>query len=66
MLSSDALGSVVDEVIAAHPEEWQRFSEGDAQERGKLTGFFVGQAMKATRGNADGKAVTKLLHERAQ
>ncbi|MBW3645717.1 MAG: hypothetical protein KY441_09460, partial [Actinobacteria bacterium] len=31
----------------------------------KVTGFFVGQVMKATRGRADGKAVTRLLRERA-
>jgi Asp-tRNA(Asn)/Glu-tRNA(Gln) amidotransferase B subunit len=28
-------------------------------------GFFVGQAMKATEGKADGKIVTALLRERA-
>jgi len=28
-------------------------------------GFFVGQAMKATQGKADGKVVTALLRERA-
>jgi aspartyl-tRNA(Asn)/glutamyl-tRNA(Gln) amidotransferase subunit B len=33
--------------------------------RGRLTGFFVGQVMKATKGQADGKAVTALLRERA-
>ena len=30
----------------------------------KLAGFFVGQVMAATRGKADGKAVTALLRER--
>ena len=30
-----------------------------------MTGFFVGQVMKATQGKADGKAVTRLLQERA-
>jgi aspartyl-tRNA(Asn)/glutamyl-tRNA(Gln) amidotransferase subunit B len=39
--------------------------DGDDKARGKLTGFFVGQVMKATRGQADGKAVTALLRERA-
>jgi aspartyl-tRNA(Asn)/glutamyl-tRNA(Gln) amidotransferase subunit B len=60
-MGSDALAAAVDEVVAAHPAEWQRFLDGDA----KVTGFFVGQVMRATRGQADGKAVTALLRERA-
>ncbi|HEX6166416.1 MAG TPA: Asp-tRNA(Asn)/Glu-tRNA(Gln) amidotransferase subunit GatB [Acidimicrobiales bacterium] len=64
-LGADALGAVVDEVIAGNAAEWSRYVEGDDKARGKLTGFFVGQVMKATRGQADGKAVTALLRERA-
>jgi aspartyl-tRNA(Asn)/glutamyl-tRNA(Gln) amidotransferase subunit B len=64
-MGEDALASVVDEVIAANAGEWERFVSGDDKARGKLTGFFVGQVMKATRGQADGKAVTALLRERA-
>jgi aspartyl-tRNA(Asn)/glutamyl-tRNA(Gln) amidotransferase subunit B len=64
-MGADALGSAVDGVISAHPDEWARFVEGDDKARGKLTGFFVGQVMKVTKGQADGKAVTALLRERA-
>jgi aspartyl-tRNA(Asn)/glutamyl-tRNA(Gln) amidotransferase subunit B len=64
-MGADATASAVDQVIAANPDEWTRFVEGDDKARGKLTGFFVGQVMKATRGQADGKAVTYLLRERA-
>jgi aspartyl-tRNA(Asn)/glutamyl-tRNA(Gln) amidotransferase subunit B len=56
-----ALAAVVDELIAANPEPFERFKEGDQ----KVTGFFVGQVMKATQGKADGKAVTRLLRDRA-
>lgn len=59
-MDTGALESVVDELIASHPDEWQRFCDGD----GKVTGFFVGQVMKATQGKADGKAVTALLNSR--
>jgi len=59
-MASGELESLVDGLIAAHPNEWQRFCEGDA----KITGFFVGGAMKATGGKADGKAVTALLQSR--
>ena len=60
-MGGDALATAVDDVIAASPAEWQRFKDGDQ----KVTGFFVGQVMKATGGKADGKAVTALLRQRA-
>ena len=59
-MDTSQLEAMVDELIAAHPDEWQRFCDGDA----KITGFFVGQVMKATKGKADGKVVTGLLHQR--
>jgi aspartyl-tRNA(Asn)/glutamyl-tRNA(Gln) amidotransferase subunit B len=59
-MDTGALESIVDELIASHPDEWQRFCDGD----GKVTGFFVGQVMKSTQGKADGKAVTALLNAR--
>ncbi len=65
-MASDALDAVVDEAIAASPDEWQRFCNGDEKERGKLTGFFVGQVMRATKGQADGGAVTRIIHARAE
>ena len=64
-MDTGALEAIVDGVIAAHPDEWAKFVAGDDKARGKLTGFFVGQVMKATKGQADGKAVTALLRERA-
>lgn len=59
-MDTGELESLVDSLIAEHAEEWSRFCEGDA----KLTGFFVGQVMKATQGRADGKTVTHLLNSR--
>ena len=59
-MDTGELESLVDSLIAEHAEEWSRFCDGD----GKLTGFFVGQVMKATQGRADGKAVTQLLNFR--
>jgi aspartyl-tRNA(Asn)/glutamyl-tRNA(Gln) amidotransferase subunit B len=64
-MGSDATAAAVDEVIAANPGEWSRYVEGDDKARGKLTGFFVGQVMKATKGQANGKDVTALLRSRA-
>ena len=59
------LEAVVDGVIAAHPDDWSGSWTATTRPRGKLTGFFVGQVMKATAGKADGKAVTALLNQRA-
>jgi aspartyl-tRNA(Asn)/glutamyl-tRNA(Gln) amidotransferase subunit B len=64
-MDTGALEAVVDGVIAENPDDWQQFVEGDDKARGKLTGFFVGKVMKATQGQADGKAVTALLRQRA-
>jgi aspartyl-tRNA(Asn)/glutamyl-tRNA(Gln) amidotransferase subunit B len=64
-MGDDALDSALDAVIAANPDEWARFVEGDDKARGKLTGFFVGRVMRATDGKADGKAVTAALRARA-
>jgi aspartyl-tRNA(Asn)/glutamyl-tRNA(Gln) amidotransferase subunit B len=59
-LESGALGAVLDEVIASHPDEWARFVEGED----KMQGFFTGAVMKATSGKADGKEVAAELRRR--
>jgi aspartyl-tRNA(Asn)/glutamyl-tRNA(Gln) amidotransferase subunit B len=59
-MDDSELAGIVDGLIAGHPDEWQRYCEGD----GKIAGFFVGQVMKATKGQADGRAVNQLLAER--
>lgn len=59
---SDALGVWVDEVLAAFPGEVERFQNGEA----KLMGFFVGQIMKRSKGQADPKKVQPVLREKLQ
>jgi aspartyl-tRNA(Asn)/glutamyl-tRNA(Gln) amidotransferase subunit B len=64
-MDTGALEAVVDGIIAASPDEWQRFVEADDKARKKLTGFFTGAIMKATQGKADGRAVNEILtHKR--
>ncbi len=59
-LSPDSLGVTLGAIIDEHPDEWRRYREGDD----KLAQFFVGLVMKATRGQADGKAVITALSAR--
>jgi aspartyl-tRNA(Asn)/glutamyl-tRNA(Gln) amidotransferase subunit B len=63
-MASDTLAAVVDEVIAANPEEWARFVDGDEGEQKKLMGFFTGKIMQATSGKANGKEVAAELRGR--
>ena len=65
-MDTSALEATIDGIIAESPDEWQRFVEGDDKARGKLTGFFVGKVMKATKGQADGKVVTAILTARRE
>ncbi len=60
-MSDETLAATVAGIVAAHPDEWSRYCNGDESDRKKLTGFFVGRVMSATRGQADGKAVTAEL-----
>ena len=64
-LDAGALEAIVDEVIAAHPDQFEELRTGDAKAQGKLTGFFMGKVMQASKGQADGKAATGLLRQRA-
>ena len=59
-MDTSELESVVDDAIAAQPEAWSKFCAGEA----KAMGALVGAVMKASSGQADGKAVTALLEAR--
>lgn len=56
-----AIETVVDQLIADNPDDFERLVGGD----GRVTGFFVGQAMRATGGKADPKVVNQILRDRA-
>jgi aspartyl-tRNA(Asn)/glutamyl-tRNA(Gln) amidotransferase subunit B len=60
-MDTAALEGFVDAAIAADPDAWNKFCNGD----GKAMGALVGLVMKASKGQADGKAVTALLQQRA-
>jgi aspartyl-tRNA(Asn)/glutamyl-tRNA(Gln) amidotransferase subunit B len=59
-MDAAALEALVDEAIASNEKAWAKFVDGED----KAIGALVGAAMKASRGQADGGAVTALLRAR--
>jgi len=59
---TSALEKVVQEVLDRNPKEVEGFRGGKT----KLIGFFVGEVMKATRGQANPKTVNELLRKRLE
>jgi aspartyl-tRNA(Asn)/glutamyl-tRNA(Gln) amidotransferase subunit B len=56
----DVLARVVEQVIAANPQQVRQYQEGKEM----LLHWFVGQVMEATQGNASPQVVLALLGER--
>ncbi len=59
-MDTSELESMVDDAIAAQPGAWAKFCAGE----GKAVGALVGAVMKASKGQADGRAVTASLEAR--
>ncbi|MCC6137603.1 MAG: Asp-tRNA(Asn)/Glu-tRNA(Gln) amidotransferase subunit GatB [Bdellovibrionaceae bacterium] len=55
-----AIIKIIEDVIAANPSQTEQFRSG----KDKLFGFFVGQVMKASKGQANPDAVNRLLMEK--
>ena len=51
---------MVDQVIAAHPEQIAQFRGGKT----RVIGFLVGQVMKASRGKANPRQVNEMLRSK--
>ena len=59
-LDTSAVESMVDAAIAAQPDAWEKYCNGEE----KAVGALVGAVMKASQGKADGKVVTAILQAR--
>lgn len=57
---SGAIEKIVDEVIAACPDQVAQFKQGN----NKVIGFLVGQVMQKSQGKANPQMVNKLLQEK--
>ena len=58
--NTGALEKIVDDVIAANPKQLEQYRGGKTT----VMGFFVGQVMKASRGQANPAAVNELLQKK--
>ena len=61
---SGAIEAMLDEVLAANAEQVEQYRASDEAKRGKMFGFFVGQAMKASKGKANPQQVNQLLKQK--
>ncbi|MBW2059964.1 MAG: Asp-tRNA(Asn)/Glu-tRNA(Gln) amidotransferase subunit GatB [Deltaproteobacteria bacterium] len=56
------LNAIIEEIMNDHTEQVRQYQAG----KEKILGFFVGQVMKKTKGQADPRAVNELLKEKLQ
>src|ERR1700676_3689119 len=54
---SSALEKIIDDVVAANPKQLEQYRAG----KKTMLGFFVGQVMKASKGQANPQMVNELL-----
>jgi aspartyl-tRNA(Asn)/glutamyl-tRNA(Gln) amidotransferase subunit B len=57
---SGFLNPIIDEVIAEHPDEVQRYKEG----KKGLIGFFIGQVMQRSQGKANPQMVHEMVDQK--
>jgi len=56
-----AIEKIVDDILAANPQQVENYRAAAADKRPKMLGFFVGQIMKASKGQANPGLVNELL-----
>lgn len=61
-----AIEAMLDEVLAANAEQVEQYRASDEAKRAKMFGFFVGQAMKASKGKANPGQVNQLLKKKLE
>ena len=60
------LVAVIDGIVAANPSDADDYRNGDDKVRKKKHGFFMGEAMKATKGQGNPQVLTRLIRERLE
>jgi aspartyl-tRNA(Asn)/glutamyl-tRNA(Gln) amidotransferase subunit B len=59
---SSAIEKIINEIIAANPKQVEQYRAG----KKTVTGFFVGQVMKASKGQANPQMVNELLAKKLE
>ena len=59
---SSAIEKIIDEIIAANPKQVEQYRAG----KKTVIGFFVGQVMKASKGQANPQMVNELLEKKLE
>ncbi|WHI48340.1 Asp-tRNA(Asn)/Glu-tRNA(Gln) amidotransferase subunit GatB [Microbulbifer sp. JMSA004] len=59
-----AIEKMVDEVIAASGAQVENYRKADESKRPKMMGYFVGQIMKASKGQANPQMINKILKQK--
>jgi len=60
MSDTGELTGIIEEVVASNPKQVEQYKGGKTT----VLGYFVGQVMRVTRGQADPKTVNRLLREK--
>jgi aspartyl-tRNA(Asn)/glutamyl-tRNA(Gln) amidotransferase subunit B len=60
------LGAAIDALLAANPDDVAAYRAGDDKARKKKRGYFMGELMKATKGQANPQVLNQLLDEKLQ
>lgn len=63
---SGAIEAILDEMLAANAAEVEEYRAADENRRSRMFGFFIGQAMKASRGKANPQQVNQLLRQKLE
>jgi aspartyl-tRNA(Asn)/glutamyl-tRNA(Gln) amidotransferase subunit B len=61
-----AIEKIVSDIVDANPEQTAQYRAADEGKRKKLLGFFVGQIMKASKGQANPGLVNEILLKKLQ
>ena len=61
---SSELEAMIDEIVSANSTQVEQYLAADEGKRKKLLGFFVGQTMKLSKGQANPQMVNKLLTQK--
>jgi aspartyl-tRNA(Asn)/glutamyl-tRNA(Gln) amidotransferase subunit B len=61
---TDALGATIDAILAANADAVAEYRAGDDKARKKKRGFFMGEAMKALKGQGNPQLLNQLLDDR--